>query len=76
MQVTRAEPGATVHGLQADAWLGKPGTRPAALQSAIDLMAQGAVRAPRPTRMRLEQARDAHLVLDAGQTQGKIILEP
>ena len=37
MQVTRAEPGATVHGLQADAWLGKPGTRPAALQSAIDL---------------------------------------
>jgi NADPH2:quinone reductase len=46
------------------------------MQSAIDLMAQGAVRAPRPTRMRLDQARDAHVVLDAGQTQGKIILEP
>jgi hypothetical protein len=24
----------------------------------------------------LDQARDAHSVLDAGQTQGKIILEP
>jgi NADPH2:quinone reductase len=46
------------------------------MQSAIDLMAQGAVRAPRPTRMRLDQARDAHVVLDAGQTQGKIILVP
>lgn len=46
------------------------------MQSAIDLMAQGAVRAPRPTRMRLDQAHDAHSVLDAGQTQGKIILEP
>jgi len=50
--------------------------RRALMQSAIDLMAQGAVRAPRPTRMRLDQARDAHSVLDAGQTQGKIILEP
>ncbi len=50
--------------------------RRALMQSAIDLMAQGHVRAPQPTRMRLEQARQAHVVLDAGLTQGKIVLEP
>jgi len=50
--------------------------RRALMQSAIDLMAQGHVRAPGPTRMRLDQARQAHAVLDAGQTQGKMVLEP
>ncbi len=50
--------------------------RRALMQSAIELMAQGHVRAPRPTRMRLDQAREAHRVLDAGLTQGKIVLEP
>ncbi len=50
--------------------------RQALMQSAIALMAQGQVRAPSPTRMRLDQAREAHAVLDAGQTRGKIVLEP
>ncbi len=50
--------------------------RRALMQSAIELMAQGHVRAPLPTRMRLAQAREAHEVLDAGQTRGKIVLEP
>ncbi|MEY2617748.1 MAG: hypothetical protein RL522_750 [Pseudomonadota bacterium] len=50
--------------------------RRALMQAAIDLMAQGHVRAPTPTRMRLDQAREAHRVLDAGLTQGKIVLEP
>jgi len=50
--------------------------RRALMQSAIELMAAGHVRAPTPTRMRLDQARQAHVVLDAGQTRGKIVLEP
>lgn len=50
--------------------------RRALMQSAIDLMAQGHVRAPSPTRLRLDQAREAHVVLDAGRTRGKIVLEP
>lgn len=53
-----------------------PAQRRALMQSAIELMAQGHVRAPRPTRLRLDQAREAHTVVDAGQTQGKIVLEP
>lgn len=44
------------------------------MDSALELMAAGHVRAPQATRMPLEQVRDAHRVLDAGGTAGKIVL--
>ena len=46
------------------------------MQSAIDVMASGAVRAPRATVLPLAQARRAHELLDAADTVGKIILRP
>lgn len=50
--------------------------RRALMQKAVDLMASGHVRAPTPTRIPLDCARDAHAILDRGDTIGKIILVP
>jgi NADPH2:quinone reductase len=50
--------------------------RRALMASSIALMADGHVRAPAPTLMRLSEVRQAHTVLDSGQTTGKIVLQP
>lgn len=50
--------------------------RRALMASAIELMAAGHVRAPAPTRMPLALVREAHQVLDRGDTKGKIVLTP
>ena len=46
------------------------------MQAAIDAMAAGQVRAPQATVVPLAQARQAHVLLDAPDTVGKIILHP
>jgi NADPH2:quinone reductase len=46
------------------------------MQRAIDLMASGAVRAPRITVLPLDEVRFAHDMLDAGKTLGKLVLQP
>ena len=53
-----------------------PPRRRALMQAAIDAMASGSVRAPRATILDLSQARQAHALLDAPETVGKIILHP
>jgi NADPH2:quinone reductase len=50
--------------------------RRALMQGAIDLMAAGHVKAPHPTLLPLAEARQAHVLLDAGQITGKIVLQP
>ncbi len=50
--------------------------RRALMESAIALMAQGHVRAPRATLLPLSQARQAHELLEGGQSTGKIVLQP
>lgn len=50
--------------------------RRALMESAIALMAAGSVRAPRPTLMPLSQVQEAHVILDRGDTMGKIVLQP
>ena len=50
--------------------------RRALMQSAIDAMAAGEVHAPRSTVFPLSEARQAHALLDAPDTVGKIILHP
>lgn len=50
--------------------------RRALMQGAIELMAAGHVRAPRPTLLPLSQVREAHVILDRGDTMGKIVLQP
>jgi NADPH2:quinone reductase len=51
-------------------------TRRAAMQAAIDLMAAGRLRPPPPMRMPLDQAAQAHRLMEAGQTIGKVVLVP
>jgi NADPH2:quinone reductase len=46
------------------------------MESSIALMADGHVRAPRPTVLPMTDAAQAHRVLDAGNTMGKIVLKP
>lgn len=46
------------------------------MEDAIRLMASGSVRAPRAMRMQLEQASQAHELLDSGGTLGKLVLIP
>lgn len=53
-----------------------PAQRRALMETAIGLMADGSVRAPRPTLMPLSQVREAHAILDRGDTMGKIVLQP
>lgn len=50
--------------------------RRALMQSAIDAMAAGEVRAPDATVLPLAEARAAHALLDSPETVGKIILHP
>jgi NADPH2:quinone reductase len=53
-----------------------PARRRALMQAGIDAMAAGHVRAPRATVLPLAEARQAHALLDAPDTVGKIILHP
>ena len=46
------------------------------MQEAIDHMASGKIRAPRPTVMSLNEVVQAHIILDKGETLGKIVLNP
>ena len=50
--------------------------RRALMQAAIDAMAAGTVRATRATVLALAEARQAHALLDAPDTVGKIVLHP
>ena len=50
--------------------------RRALMQRAIDLMAAGRLRPPRPAVMPLGDAARAHQMMEAGQTVGKIVLTP
>jgi NADPH2:quinone reductase len=61
----------SMHSFDAD-----PVQRRGLMQSAIEAMASKAVRAPRPTILPLAEARQAHALLDAADTVGKIILHP
>lgn len=61
----------SMHTFDADA-----AVRRALMQSAIDAMAGGAVRAPRSTVLPLADARRAHQLLDLPDTMGKLILRP
>lgn len=53
-----------------------PTQRRALMQAAIEAMAAGEIRAPQATVLPLAQARQAHVLLDAPDTAGKIILHP
>ena len=46
------------------------------MQQAIDLMASGKIHAPLPTVMSLSEVVQAHIILDKGETLGKIVLNP
>ena len=46
------------------------------MQQAIDSMAFGKIRAPLPTVMSLNEVVQAHIILDKGETLGKIVLNP
>jgi NADPH2:quinone reductase len=46
------------------------------MQQAINFMAAGKIRAPLPTVMSLRQVVQAHIILDKGETLGKIVLNP
>lgn len=61
----------SMHSFDADRSL-----RRSLMDSSLQLMAAGHVRAPQATLMPLDQVRDAHRVLDAGGTMGKIVLRP
>lgn len=53
-----------------------PTQRRALMQAAIEAMAAGEIRAPQATVLPLAHARQAHVLLDAPDTAGKIILHP
>jgi NADPH2:quinone reductase len=53
-----------------------PVLRRALMTRSIEAMAAGSVRAPTGTVLPLEQASEAHRLLDAPDTLGKIILHP
>lgn len=53
-----------------------PQLRRSLMMRSIDAMAAGRIRAPRATVLRLDQAQEAHRLLDAPDTLGKIILHP
>ncbi|VTU39093.1 Quinone oxidoreductase 1 [Variovorax sp. PBS-H4] len=50
--------------------------RRALMETAISLMRDGAVRASPATTYALSQAREVHVLLDAGAVQGKLVLVP
>ena len=53
-----------------------PAQRRALMERAISLMASGVLRPPPPTLFALRDARQAHTLLDAGETLGKLVLLP
>ncbi len=53
-----------------------PAQRRALMERAISLMASGVLRPPPPMLFALRDARQAHTLLDAGQTLGKMVLLP
>jgi NADPH2:quinone reductase len=61
----------SIHAIDADA-----AHRRGLMETAIDLMASGRVRAPKATCFSLTDARRAHELLDSGGTLGKIVLHP
>lgn len=61
----------SIHTVDADA-----AQRRGLMASAIALMADGRVRAPRATHFALADARHVHELLDRGETLGKIVLHP
>jgi NADPH:quinone reductase len=61
----------SMHSFDAD-----PVQRRGLMQSAIEALASDAVHAPRATVLPLAEARQAHALLDAADTVGKIILHP
>lgn len=61
----------SMHTFDADAVL-----RRRLMDESLKLLAAGHVRFPLPTLLRLSQVQDAHRILDAGATMGKIVLTP
>jgi NADPH2:quinone reductase len=53
-----------------------PEQRRALMERSIELMASGALRPAPPTLLSLQEAQQAHTLLDAGQTLGKLVLLP
>jgi NADPH2:quinone reductase len=53
-----------------------PDLRRALMQTAIDQMASGAVKAPPAQVLALSDIRKAHAALDAGASMGKIVIQP
>jgi NADPH2:quinone reductase len=46
------------------------------MDESLRLLAAGHVRVPAPTVLQLDQVQEAHRILDAGATMGKIVLTP
>jgi NADPH2:quinone reductase len=61
----------SIHAMDADA-----PQRRGMMETAIRLMAEGRVRAPKTTRFSLADARRVHELLDTGATLGKIVIHP
>ena len=61
----------SIHAIDAD-----PVHRRGLMETAIDLLATGRVRAPKATHFQLDEARRVHELLDSGGTLGKIVLHP
>jgi len=61
----------SIHAIDADAK-----QRRGLMETAIALMAEGRVRAPKVTSFALSEARRVHELLDSGGTPGKIVLRP
>ncbi|TNF54386.1 MAG: alcohol dehydrogenase [Burkholderiales bacterium] len=61
----------SMHTFDADAVL-----RRRLMDESLVLLAAGHVRVPTPTVLRLHQVQEAHRILDAGATMGKIVLTP
>jgi NADPH:quinone reductase len=61
----------SMHTYDADAVL-----RRQLMDESLALLAAGHVRVPTPTVLELHQAQEAHRILDAGATMGKIVLTP
>jgi NADPH2:quinone reductase len=61
----------SMHTLDADAVL-----RRQLMEESLQLLASGAVRVPDPIVLNLSEVQEAHRILDAGATMGKIVLIP
>lgn len=61
----------TIHTLDHD-----PSLRRQLMLRAIELLAAGKIKPPAATVLKLSQAREAHVMLDAGEVLGKLVLVP